>query len=153
LGHGQAASEASTITRLYLVENYKKPLDVIIHDLHESLKTTRGVVISIALIDDKEGVLEYVGIGNVLTRIFNSTVPMTLFKYSGFLGYKLRNFNVIRYPWIKGNIIIMTSDGISERYNTIKDPNFLKQHPILIANTILKEYGKSHDDATVLVGG
>ncbi len=153
LGHGQAASEASTIARLYLVENYKKPLDVIINGLHERLKSTRGVVISLALIDDKEGVLEYVGIGNVLTRIFNSTTTINPVKYSGCLGYILKNFRVFRYPWIKGNIIIMTSDGISERYVTNKDPNFLKKHPIIIASTILKEYGKTHDDATVLVGG
>ena len=153
LGHGQAASEASTIARLYLVENYKKPLDVIINGLHERLKGTRGVVISIALIDDKEGVLEYVGIGNVLTRIFNSTTPINPVKYSGCLGYILRNFRVFRYPWIKGNIIIMTSDGISERYVTNKYPNFFKKHPIIIASTILKEYGKAHDDATILVGG
>ena len=152
LGHGQAASEASTITRSYLVENYKKPLDVIINGLHKRLKSTRGVVISIALIDDKKGVLEFVGIGNVLTRVFNSPTPINPVKFSGSLGYILRNFRVFQYPWVKGNIIIMTSDGISERYDPNRDPNFLKKHPIIIANTILKEYGKAHDDATVLVG-
>ena len=153
MGHGQPASEASTEARLYLVENYKKPLDVIINGLHARLKSTRGAVISIALIDDKKGELEYVGIGNVSTRVFNSPTPIKPVNYNGSLGYILRNFRVFRYPWIKGNIIIMTSDGISERYDVKKDPNFLKQHPIIIANTILKEYGKSHDDATVLVGG
>jgi anti-sigma regulatory factor (Ser/Thr protein kinase) len=153
LGHGQYAFEASTEARLYFTKNYKKPLDVIINDLHARLKGTRGVVISIALIDHKEGVLEYIGIGNVLTKIFNSTTTINPLKYAGFLGYKLRNFRLIRYPWIKGNIIIMTSDGISERYVTNKDPNFLKKHPIVIASTILKEYGKTQDDATVLVGG
>ncbi len=152
LGHGQHASEASTEARLYLVENYKKPLDVIINGLHARLKNTRGVVISIALIDNKKGELEYVGIGNVLTRVFNSPTPINPVKFSGSLGYILRNFKIFHYPWIKGNIIIMTSDGISEGYYTNKDPNFLKRHPILIANTILKEYGNIHDDATVLVG-
>ena len=153
LGHGQAASEASTEARLYLVENYEKPLDVIINGLHARLKSTRGIVISIALIDDKKGELEYVGIGNVLTRIFNSHTLIRPVNYSGSLGYTLRNFRVFQYPWVKGNIIIMTSDGISERYVTNKDPNFLKKHPIVIASTILKEYGKTQDDATVLVGG
>ena len=153
LGHGRAASEASTIARLHLIENHKKPLDVIINGMHERLRGTRGVVISIALIDHKEGVLEFVGIGNVLTRIFNSTTKINPVKYSGFLGYKLRKFRVFSYPWIKGNTIIMTSDGISERYDVNKYPNFFKNHPIVIANTILKECGKAHDDATVLVGG
>ena len=153
LGHGKQASEASTETRLYLVENYKKPLNVIINGLHARLKGTRGVVISIALIDDDKGTLEYVGVGNVLTRVFNSPTPIRPVNYNGTLGHILRNFRVFQYPWVKGNIIIMTSDGISERYNPNKDPNFLKKHPIIIANTILKEYGKAHDDATVLVGG
>ncbi len=153
LGHGQPASEASTEARLYLVENYKKPLDVIINGLHARLKSTRGAVISIALIDDEKGELEYVGIGNVLTMVFNSPTPIKPVNYTGSLGYMLRNFRVFQYPWVKGNIIIMTSDGISERYDSNRDPNFLKKHPIIIANTILKEYGNAHDDATVLVGG
>jgi len=153
LGHGQPASEASTEARLYLVENYKKPLDVIINGLHARLKSTRGAVISIALIDDKKGELEYVGIGNVLTRVFNSPTPTKPVNYNGSLGYILRNFRVFQYPWVKGNIIIMTSDGISERYDQNRVPNFLKKHPVIIANTILKEYGKAYDDATVLVGG
>jgi len=153
LGHGQPASEASTEAQLYLVENYKKPLDIIINGLNARLKNTRGVVISIALIDDEKGELEYVGIGNVLTRVFNSPTPIKPINYNGSLGYILRNFKVFQYPWVKGNIIIMTSDGISERYDPNRDPNFLKKHPIIIANTILKEYGKTFDDATVLVGG
>ncbi len=153
LGHGQYAFKASTEARLYFTKNYKKPLDVIINDLHARLKSTRGVVISIALIDHEKGELEHVGIGNVLTRVFNSPTPIRPVNYNGSLGYILRNFRVSKYPWVKGNIIIMTSDGISERYDTNNNPNYLQNHPIIIANTILKEYGKDYDDATVLVGG
>ena len=97
--------------------------------------------------------MEYVGIGNVLTRVLNSPTPIKPINYNGSLGYRLRNFKVFQYPWVKGNIIIMTSDGISERYDPNRDPKFLKKHPIIIANTILKEYGKTFDDATILVGG
>jgi len=153
LGHGKNAFKAATEARLYFIENYNKPLENIVNELHKKLRKTRGAAISIALIDEIKGELEYVGIGNVSTRVFNSSTPISPHNYNGTLGYVIRNFKVSKYPWVKGTVIIMTSDGISGNYDPEKYPGLLKQHPIKIASTILKEHGKDYDDATILVGG
>jgi len=153
LGHGKGGFKAATEARLYFFENHNKPLETIVNELHERLKKTRGAVISIALIDDINGELKYVGIGNISTRVFNSPTPIRPYNYNGTLGYAIRNFKVSKYPWVKGNVIIMTSDGISGDYDPEKYPGLFKQHPIKIASTILKEHGRDYDDATILVGG
>ena len=153
LGHGKDAFKAATEAYLYFFENYNKPLEKIVNELHERLRKTRGAVISIALIDDIKGELEYVGIGNVSTRVFNSPTPIGPHNYNGILGHRISYFKVLKYPWVKGTVIIMTSDGIGENYDPEKYPGLLKQHPIKIASTILKEHGRDYDDATIIVGG
>ena len=122
-------------------------IKVLLVDDHELVRT--GIR---RLIDDIKGELKHVGIGNVSTRVFNSPTPIRPHNYNGTLGYVIRNFKVAKYPWVKGTVIIMTSDGISEDYFPEKYPGLLKQHPIKIASTILKEHGKDYDDATILVG-
>jgi hypothetical protein len=153
LGSGRMAFEASLKARQFLFENYRTPLEEIIHGLHQSLRLTRGVAISIALISDTANTLEYVGIGNVLGRVYNSPKPINLVNYNGTLGIALQRFKVLSYPWQVGNIIILTTDGISTKYNFEKYPALLKEHPIVIANTIFKDFSKTHDDVTILVGG
>ena len=153
LGSGRMAFEASLRARQFLVENYHAPLEEIIHGIHQSLRLTRGVAISIALISDTANTLEYVGIGNVMGRVYNSPTPLNLVNYNGTLGIALQRFKVFSYPWQVGNIIILTTDGISTKYNFDKDPSLLKQHPIIIANAIFRDFSKTHDDATILVGG
>jgi len=152
LGHGKDAFKAAAEARLYFFENYNKPLETIVNELHKRLRKTRGAVIAIALIDDVKSELEYVGIGNISTRIFDSPTPIRPYNYNGTLGYAIRNFKVSKYPWVKGTVIIMTSDGISGNYDPNKYPGLFKQHPIEIASIILKEHGKDYDDATILVG-
>ncbi|MFX0132900.1 MAG: ATP-binding SpoIIE family protein phosphatase [Candidatus Hodarchaeota archaeon] len=153
LGHGNAAAEASRKAKQLLYENFKEDLEVIILALNQNLRHTRGVAISIALINDQEKTLEYVGIGNVLGRVYNSPEPIKLVNYNGTLGVSLRKFKVFKYPWQVGNLIILTSDGISNKYDFEDFSNLLHNHPIVIANTLFKKFNKKHDDATILVGG
>lgn len=152
LGHGINASEATVKAQQSLAENYDKPLSIIIGDLHERLKKTRGVAISLALINDAKCVLEYLGIGNVLTKQFNQKVSKTYVNYNGTVGHVLGSFRVLEYPWTKGSVLIMTSDGISSNYEPQNISVFWDKNPIIIANSILKNYGRTIDDATVLVG-
>ena len=153
LGHGAGASEASKMTRAFLYENYKVALEDIIPELHKALRHTRGVAISIALINNDEKTLHYIGVGNVLGRVYNSPEPINLVNYNGTLGLSLRKFKLFTYPWHMENIIILTSDGISYRYNFKNKEGLLQKHPILIADYIIKRFSKNYDDATILVGG
>jgi len=153
IGHGEKAHEAAKEAYLCLLDNYRKSLDLIIDDMHQRLRRTRGAAVSIALIDEHIGTLDYVGIGNVVTRVLKSTPRVSPANYNGIVGVSIRKFKVFRYPWEKGNLIIMSSDGISEKYDLDKYPGLTNKHPMVIADVILRDYGRQHDDATVIAGG
>ncbi|MGA1871206.1 MAG: ATP-binding protein [bacterium] len=153
VGHGKYSEEAAREADLYLMDNYQKSLERIITEMHMKLRKTRGVVISIALIDDAHKTMEYVGIGNILTRVVKSPVPVSPANYNGIVGATLQSFKCFTHPWSQGNVIIMTSDGISDKYDLTKYPGLIIKHPVIIANIILRDYGRASDDATVIVGG
>jgi anti-sigma regulatory factor (Ser/Thr protein kinase) len=158
LGHGKGASEPAKKAYLYLDDHYQEELESIINGLHQNLKRTRGAAISIAKVDENSQKLQYIGIGNVLTRIYNKNSvisenqPIRPVNYNGTLGIALRSFKLCEYDWSSDYVITMASDGISSRFNPRTIPGLLKQHPIIIAKTLLDEFGKDHDDATILVG-
>lgn len=152
LGHGKYASEATVKTQQYLEENYNKSFKVIIDNLHKRLKRTRGVAISLALINDAKCTIEYLGIGNVITKLFKNNDSRTLVNYNGTLGHALRSFKIFEYPWTRGSVLVISSDGISSKYNPQNITSFWGGNPIMIANSILKNSSTLHDDATVLVG-
>ena len=151
IGHGLYAEEAAGKACQCLSENFGKPLEVIITEMHDSLRKTRGAAVSIALIDKAAGRLDYVGIGNVLTRVFEAA-PLSPANYNGIVGASLQKFKVFTYPWSKGNVLVMTSDGISEKYDLDRYPGLIGKDPVIIADIILRDYGRDHDDATVVVG-
>lgn len=153
LGHGKGASIASNLTRVCILENFSKELDVLIKLLHEKLRKTRGVALSLGLIDHQHNLFKYIGIGNVLTRIFNTSEPLRPVNYNGTLGVSLRKYKILEYPWANNNIIIMTSDGISSKYELDDFLDVMHNHPMVIGHKIFKKYGKYQDDATILIGG
>lgn len=153
LGHGRGADLASIEARACILENYDKTLEEILNLVHNRLKKTRGAALSIGLIDFKKMIFKYAGIGNVLTRVYNSLEPIRPVNYNGTLGVALRTYKVMEYNWNVNNVIVMTSDGISTRYNLDDHPEFKYKHPMIIGNNIFKEFGKNHDDATILIGG
>lgn len=153
LGHGIGASEASNIARISILEHFSEELDVIVEFLHQKLKKTRGVALSLGLIDYELEVFKYVGIGNVLARIFNAPAPIRPLNYNGTLGVSLRKYKIFDYPWDQNNVIILTSDGISSKYVLDDFFDVLYQHSMKIGQRIFKKFGKYYDDATILIGG
>ncbi len=152
-GHGKEAFDASIIAVSYLQENYNRNLEDIINDLHVKLRKTRGVSIAVVLICKSKNILSFTGIGNITTKVYNSVERIKPVNSNGILGFQIKDFKVSNYPWNQKNVIVMTSDGISSNYTFEEVSYFIKNHPIEVALTILKDYGKISDDATVLVGG
>ena len=153
VGHGKEAYDASMVVVSYLQENYNKSIEDIINDLHVKLRKMRGVSMSIALIDESKNILSFIGIGNIITKVYSSVEEIKPVNSNGILGVAVRHFKVSNYRWNQKNVIIMASDGISSKFDFKENPLLINEHPIMIAFTILKNFGKTIDDATVLVGG
>jgi serine phosphatase RsbU (regulator of sigma subunit) len=151
LGHGINASISANKALNYFEKNYKRSLKEIIKGCHEELKQTRGAVIGIALIDLDRSILTYSGIGNIEIRI-KSITKIRPISANGILGNNLKMVRVEEFPYHRGDIIILYSDGISPKFDLDRyPPLFFRQHPQKIAEEIASEFEKKNDDVTILV--
>src|SRR5260370_11315008 len=65
LGHGRAAAAASDIAIATLERHVGDPLIDLLRRCHESLRGTRGVAMSLAVLNTENAMLTWIGVGNV----------------------------------------------------------------------------------------
>jgi len=78
LGHGREAAAAARLAVATLRRYPFEPLPVLFSRCHESLRQTRGVVLSAASFHARERTMAWLGVGNVLTLLQLGTLPADL---------------------------------------------------------------------------
>lgn len=151
LGHGSGAKEASDVALSSLDEWRGEPLDQVIQAAHDALRATRGAVMSVVVIDAEAQSFQYAGVGNVMVRVFDAPERITPLPINGTLGARLGQIRVWTYPWAEGTTCVMASDGVSAAWEMDLYPGLLKRSPQLLAGILMRDYGRTSDDATVLV--
>ena len=151
LGHGKDARNAASRAEAYLHANHRKPLTQMPAELHSILHSTRGGVAGIAVIDKATEELSFVGVGNIHARLWLSegngwVRPVSM---NGTLGVSFRIPRIFVYPWKRGSIFIMHSDGLRDSWELSKQERSL--HPTEIARRLMQRYWRHSDDATVMV--
>ncbi|HEU5010218.1 MAG TPA: hypothetical protein VFT33_05935, partial [Gaiellaceae bacterium] len=71
LGHGDEAARAARKAAKVVRENPSPDLAVLVQRCHNALKGTRGAAISLALVSCAEGVVTWLGVGNVEGRVLS----------------------------------------------------------------------------------
>lgn len=158
LGHGEAAEAAAELAVATLERHPEDEPVALVERCHRALKGTRGVAMSLASIKTPEGVMNWLGVGNVDGRLLHifGTPPGrdTLSTRGGVVGYRLPPLHSYRLSVMAGDLLIFTTDGINSDYAKhvpAADP-LLRHQPVQeIADRILARFGKTTDDAVVLV--
>lgn len=153
IGHGAEAAHAAEIAIGILRDRPHEPIMSLLNRCHESLRTTRGAVMSLASINTLAGTMTWVGVGNVegrLLPVINAdSQPQALLLSRGILGHRLAPV----YPSVvtikSGDTLILATDGVREDFYHGLD---LKQSPQKLAELILARSARHTDDALVLVG-
>ncbi len=161
LGHGKEAAAAAAIAVATLTVHAHEPVIPLLKHCHERLKGTRGVVMSVASFTARDHSMTWVGVGNVdglLRRVdVNSQPPVeSLLLRGGVVGYQLPPLRAFVLPVAQDDLLIFTTDGIRSNFaRDLSSSALLHRHtqgePQHLANRILAQYGKSTDDALVLV--
>jgi len=146
LGHGTEAHIASQAAIEYLEDHHMDDLPALLRNLHDELHGTRGVAIALMRIHIPEKRVDFVGLGNVEMNSTNKAIKP--FSVSGIMGHRWREPKVFSYDYDDNDIFFLFSDGISKRFDISE---FDGKNTQLIADTILAEHGKFHDDATIVV--
>lgn len=147
LGHGEEAHKASSLALDCIKTYYSKPLEEIMDICHRQLRSTRGAVISLCKIFPDQAEMEYLAVGNVELRILGQ-INSRMFNWNGTVGLNIETYRTQKYPYARGNTIILYSDGIN---SFDLEPQVQRNSPQNISAHLLDHYATSADDATVLV--
>ena len=148
LGHGPAAAAAARTALAALGEGGPADLGALVTRCHESLRGTRGAVLSVAAF--AVGSVTWLGVGNVdgvLVRA-GSRIAEPLLVRSGVLGGQLPSLEVTRCAVARGDTLIVSTDGIDARFAETRAATL---DAPANAKRILVDYGKATDDALVMV--
>jgi phosphoserine phosphatase RsbX len=150
LGGGEAAAVAALRAAEVVRANLGGDMSDMITLGHTALHNTRGAVIGLLTLDTQSRKASYVGVGNIGAHVY-SREPIKPISKNGILGAgRLPHLLRLNYTYNFGDTFVLYSDGISSRFglDTKVDPT---QAPQALATTILQLYGKTSDDATVVV--
>lgn len=153
IGHGEEAADAASAAALFLKMNINEPIISLVQRCHEKLRTTRGVVLSLASIDPAHGMMTWLGIGNVQGVLLRSdgkkgNTKEVLLLRAGVVGAQLPALQAAVLPIAPGDTLFFATDGI--RSNFVESLS-TRENPQRAADRILEEYGSGNDDALVLV--
>ncbi|ACL26109.1 SpoIIE family protein phosphatase [Chloroflexus aggregans] len=149
LGGGDAAADAARRAVTVLERHPNLDLNDLMQRADRALAGSRGAVMALLRIDDRNRTAEFVGVGNIGVHVYSNLVIKPISK-NGIVGYRLPQLLRLTYTYNSGDIFVLYSDGITSRFVTEPPPD-LRQPPQQIAEEILTRFGKENDDATVVV--
>ena len=154
LGHGPPAREASRVAMASFYAHDAEPPSAILDACHDALGGTRGVVMAIARIGESSGDLELASIGNIDVQIAGPRTARRFAGSSAVLGARGSRGTKARVetaPIAPGELVVLTTDGISSKLSIEQDLLLLRDHPVVVAQRIMERFGRTNDDALVLV--
>jgi phosphoserine phosphatase RsbX len=153
LGHGVEASEAARIASETLIEHADESLVSLISRCHERLRPERGVVMSLASFLDGQGLMSWVGVGNVEGLLLRGDrqadrAAQFLLVRPGVVGVRLGFLKSAVLPVGPGDTLVFATDGIRPDFAECVGRLLPVQK---VADQILLHHSKGTDDALVMV--
>lgn len=149
LGHGPEAHELTHVIDAYLARYRTADVSGLMTRLHQHLKGTRGAAVGLCAIDAATGRIHYTGIGNTAMRLFGKTETRFV-SQDGVLGQNMRTPRPQTLQLEPGDLIILYTDGVSDRFSADDYPGVLHHAPKEVASNIVQRFGKDHDDAACI---
>jgi phosphoserine phosphatase RsbX len=150
IGHGAEAANAAKGAIAVLRNGVGEPIISLVAACHEKLRSTRGVVLSLASVDVRHGLMTWLGVGNVhgvVVRADKKTGSETLLLRGGVVGDHLPQLQAAVLPVSQGDLLVFATDGV--RADFVRTLSAL-ENPQRAAERILHSFSNGSDDALVL---
>jgi anti-sigma regulatory factor (Ser/Thr protein kinase) len=150
LGHGLGAADAAhAAVRCFEAAPALGPGDQI-SAMHLALRGTRGAAVAVARVNRRAGVVAFAGVGNVAGCIVGKEGVRQLVSLNGTAGHNVRKVNEFTYPWPKGALLVMHTDGLGGRWDLSDYPELSERDPSVVAGVLYRDYSRGRDDVTVV---
>jgi len=149
-GHGLAAEAAAKLSVETFIGNRDEPLPRIMELMHRALQPTRGAAVSLARLDQSEGLIRFVGVGNVAGRVVSAGVPQSMVSNNGIVGHIASRIREFTYRMVQPTMVVLHSDGLSARWEFGDYPGLAFSHPSLVAGVLFRDFARDRDDASVV---
>ena len=150
LGHGTIAAVAAQAGIQSFTDSPWVPPKEVMHRAGTAMARTRGGAAACAQLD-KDGAISYAGLGNISGALVSRDKSQGLVSHSGILGLQTQRVQQFEYQRTPDTLLIMHSDGVSARGNLRERPQLFEHHPAIIAAALYRDFGRKHDDASVVV--
>jgi phosphoserine phosphatase RsbX len=153
IGHGEEAAHAAKAATTVLKACRDQPIISLVERCHDELRSTRGVVMSLASIDASRGMMTWLGIGNIQGVLLRAeagkgTAQETLLLRGGMVGSQLPPLQAAVLRVARGDTLLFATDGVQGEFS---ESLSVLESPQRAADRILKRYHNGKDDALVLV--
>ncbi|WP_374192357.1 MULTISPECIES: ATP-binding SpoIIE family protein phosphatase [Streptomyces] len=150
LGHGPLASlAAQNAVHAFRTGDARTP-EQAIEQIHRALRGTRGAALAVARIEP-DGRLLFCGVGNITAAVVTTETRSTLISHPGIVGHQMHQLRTYEHHLPADGILVMHSDGLSERWGPTDLAGLLHHTPALIATALLRLVGTRRDDASAVI--
>jgi anti-sigma regulatory factor (Ser/Thr protein kinase) len=149
LGHGPLAARASdAAVRAFRQAPIASPAEIL-RATHLGLQGTRGAAAAVVRVENASAT--FAGIGNIGGVVADGVKHRGMVSQPGIAGANVRAFREFSYEIPSGGVVVLYSDGVTNRMRLADGPHLLRHSPLVIAATVLRDFGVHNDDASVLV--
>jgi phosphoserine phosphatase RsbX len=153
LGHGPQAAAASREAIATLEHTVARTLEDAMAACHERLRHSRGVALSLAVIEPARDNLTWAGVGNVEAMLYRTPsakrpARQTIIPRGGVVGRSLPSLRPASMQITPGAVLILATDGVSAQFSEYVPGS---DSPQQIANEIVCTYRRPEDDVLALV--
>jgi anti-sigma regulatory factor (Ser/Thr protein kinase) len=149
LGHGADAADASRQARSAFEQSPFEDARKIVARINTELSGSRGAALAITQIEQRSNTLNYVGVGNITSRVYAYYSSTGCVSTQGIVGEKIGTPVEYTYDWAPGSILLMHSDGIKS--SATLEAGKTGKSALMLAAEIYRDYYRGNDDATVVV--
>jgi anti-sigma regulatory factor (Ser/Thr protein kinase) len=150
LGHGLEAQTAALAALESLQSKAHLDAPNLMDALHGALRPTRGAAAALAMLQPESELCTFCGVGNISGSIRADGVSRSMVSNNGTLGHSVRRIQDFQYPFPKGSLLVMHSDGLGTHWNLGAYPGLEARHPAMIAAALYRDHNRGRDDVTVL---
>ncbi|MFF2097488.1 ATP-binding protein [Streptomyces sp. NPDC058202] len=150
LGHGPMAARAAQAAVHAFKTGTARTPEQAMEQVHRALRGTRGAAVAIARLEP-DGRLLFCGVGNITAALVTSTSRSTLLSHPGITGHQMHQLRTYEHRLPAHGILVMHSDGLSERWTHSDLAGLLHHPPALIAAALMRQAGTRRDDASAVI--